>query len=179
MNYVADIMSTITEGATNIQMSSHHNLFVVPVKTNMGLLDFDLLSIDSKPFKSSIQEGKKSFNTFLKNYKQNSEAKEIPMHANQYLLKVASCSCEQQDEIVCLIDDFKKVYKLFLTILKWRNRSKKVSVYIHNKGHYGNSELDYIVRLLSHMGIKTYVVSENLPILGYFSINRINGVVLL
>ena len=44
MNYVADIMSTITEGATNIQIRSHHNIFVVPVRTNMGLLDFDLLN---------------------------------------------------------------------------------------------------------------------------------------
>ena len=43
MSYVADIMSTITEGATSLQVSSHHNIFVVPVKTNMGLLDFDLL----------------------------------------------------------------------------------------------------------------------------------------
>ena len=106
MNYVADIMSTITEGATNIQIRSHHNIFVVPVRTNMGLLDFDLLNIDSKQFKSSIQEGKKSFNDFLNNYHQIKEPKETPMHANQYLLKVASCSSEQQDEIVCLIKAF-------------------------------------------------------------------------
>lgn len=63
-NYLADIMSTITEGATSLQLRTHHNIFVVPVKTKMGLLDFDLLNIDSKPFKSSIQEGKKSFLTF-------------------------------------------------------------------------------------------------------------------
>lgn len=168
MNYVADIMSTITEGATNIQIRSHHNLFVVPVRTNMGLLDFDLLNIDSKQFKSSIQEGKKSFNDFLNNYHQIKEPKETPMHANQYLLKVASCSSEQQDEIVCLIDNFKKVYKLFLTILKWRNRSKNISVYIQNQGPYGSREFDYVVRLLSHMGINVYVANEQLPILGYF-----------
>lgn len=167
MNYIADIMSTITEGATNIQMSSHHNLFVVPVKTNMGLLDFDLLNIDSKQFKSSIQEGKKSFITFLNNYHQNSEQKEIPMHANQYLLKVASCSSEQHDEIICLIDDYKKIFKLFLTILKWKNRSKSISIYIQNKGPYGNGEFDYVVRLLSHMGIKVNVVDNPLPVLGY------------
>lgn len=168
IDYIEDIMSTITEGATNIQISSHHNLFVVPVKTNMRLLDFDLLKIESKAFKSSIQEGKKSFNAFLNNYHQNLESKEIPMHANQYLLKVASCSSEQQDEIVCLVDNYKKIFKLFLTILKWRNRSKKVSVYIQNKGPYGNVDLDYVVRLLSHMGINVYVVRKNLPILGYF-----------
>lgn len=168
IDYVADIMSTITEGATNIQIRSHHNLFVVPVQTNMGLLDFDLLNIESKPFKTSIQEGKKSFNNFLNNYHKNLEPKEIPMHANQYLLKVASCSCEQQDEIVCLIDNFKKVFKLFLTILKWRNKSKNISVYIQNAGPYGSVELDYVVRLLSHMGINVYVVKETLPILGYF-----------
>lgn len=168
MNYVADIMSTITEGATNIQIRSHHNIFVVPVRTNMGLLDFDLLNIDSKQFKSSIQEGKKSFNDFLNNYHQIKEPKETPMHANQYLLKVASCSSEQQDEIVCLVDNYKKIFKLFLTILMWRNRSKKVSVYIQNKGPYGNMDLDYVVRLLSHMGINVYVVRKNLPILGYF-----------
>ena len=168
MNYVADIMSTITEGATNIQIRSHHNIFVVPVRTNMGLLDFDLLNIDSKEFKSSIQEGKKSFNDFLNNYHQIKEPKETPMHANQYLLKVASCSSEQQDEIVCLIDNYKKVYKLFLTILKWRNRSKNISVYIQNQGPYGSMEFDYVVRLLSHMGINVYVANEQLPILGYF-----------
>lgn len=168
MNYVADIMSTITEGATNIQIRSHHNIFVVPVRTNMGLLDFDLLNIDSKQFKSSIQEGKKSFNDFLNNYHQIKEPKETPMHANQYLLKVASCSSEQQDEIVCLIDNYKKVYKLFLTILKWRNRSKNISVYIQNQGPYGSMEFDYVVRLLSHMGINVYVANEQLPILGYF-----------
>lgn len=168
MNYVADIMSTITEGATNIQIRSHHNLFVVPVRTNMGLLDFDLLNVDSKQFKSSIQEGKKSFNDFLNNYHQIKEPKETPMHANQYLLKVASCSSEQQDEIVCLIDNYKKVYKLFLTILKWRNRSKNISVYIQNQGPYGSMEFDYVVRLLSHMGINVYVANEQLPILGYF-----------
>lgn len=168
IDYIEDIMSTITEGATNIQISSHHNLFVVPVKTNMRLLDFDLLKIESKAFKSSIQEGKKSFNAFLNNYHQNLESKEIPMLANQYLLKVASCSSEQQDEIVCLVDNYKKIFKLFLTILKWRNRSKKVSVYIQNKGPYGNVDLDYVVRLLSHMGINVYVVRKNLPILGYF-----------
>lgn len=168
MNYVADIMSTITEGATNIQIRSHHNLFVVPVRTNMGLLDFDLLNVDSKQFKSSVQEGKKSFNDFLNNYHQIKEPKETPMHANQYLLKVASCSSEQQDEIVCLIDNYKKVYKLFLTILKWRNRSKNISVYIQNQGPYGSMEFDYVVRLLSHMGINVYVANEQLPILGYF-----------
>lgn len=168
MNYVADIMSTITEGATNIQIRSHHNIFVVPVRTNMGLLDFDLFNIDSKEFKSSIQEGKKSFNDFLNNYHQIKEPKETPMHANQYLLKVASCSSEQQDEIVCLIDNYKKVYKLFLTILKWRNRSKNISVYIQNQGPYGSMEFDYVVRLLSHMGINVYVANEQLPILGYF-----------
>ena len=168
MSYVADIMSTITEGATSLQVSSHHNIFVVPVKTNMGLLDFDLLDIESKPFKSSILEGKKSFITFLNTYHQNLETKEIPMHSNQYLLKVASCSCEQQDEIVCLIDNFKKIYKLFLTILKWKNRSKKVSVYIQNNGPYGNVELDYVVRLLSNMGINVFVVNDALPVLGYF-----------
>lgn len=168
MNYVADIMSTITEGATNIQIRSHHNIFVVPVRTNMGLLDFDLLNIDSKEFKSSIQEGKKSFNDFLNNYHQIKEPKETPMHANQYLLKVASCSSEQQDEIVCLIDNYKKVYKLFLTILKWRNRSKNISVYIQNQGPYGSMEFDYVVHLLSHMGINVYVANEQLPILGYF-----------
>lgn len=168
MNYVADIMSTITEGATNIQIRSHHNIFVVPVRTNMGLLDFDLLNIDSKEFKSSIQEGKKSFNDFLNNYHQIKEPKETPMHANQYLLKVASFSSEQQDEIVCLIDNYKKVYKLFLTILKWRNRSKNISVYIQNQGPYGSMEFDYVVRLLSHMGINVYVANEQLPILGYF-----------
>lgn len=168
MNYIADIMSTITEGATSLQVSSHHNIFVVPVKTKMGLLDFDLLQIDSKPFKSSIQEGKKSFNSFLSNYCQNLESKETPMHYYQYLLKVASCSCEQHDEVVCLIDNFKKVYKLFLTILKWRNKSKKVSVYLQNKGPYGSLEFDYVVRLLSYMGINVFVVNEVLPVLGYF-----------
>ena len=167
-NYLADIMSTITEGATSLQLRTHHNIFVVPVKTKMGLLDFDLLNIDSKPFKSSIQEGKKSFLTFLNNYHQNIEPKETPMHSNQYLLKVASCSCEKQDEIVCLIDNYKKVYKLFLTILKWRNNSKEISVYIQNKGPYGNVELDYVVRLLSHMGINVFVVNDSLPVLGYF-----------
>ena len=58
MSYIADVMSTITEGATNLQISSHHNIFVVPVKRNMGLLDFDLLNIESKPFKTSIQIGR-------------------------------------------------------------------------------------------------------------------------
>lgn len=168
MSYIADVMSTITEGATNLQISSHHNIFVVPVKTNMGLLDFDLLNIESKPFKTSIQEGKKSFVAFLNNYHQNSEPKEMPMHSNQYLQKVASCSCEQHDEVVCLIDNFKKIYKLFLTILKWKNRSKKVTVYIQIKGPYGSLESDYVIRLLSYMGIRVYIVNENLPILGYF-----------
>lgn len=168
MTYIADVMSTITEGATSLQIRSHHNIFVVPVKTNMGLLDFDLLCINSKPFKTSIQEGKKSFVAYLNSYRQHSEPKEIPMHSNQYLQKVASCSCEHQDEIVCLIDNFKKVYKLFLTILKWRNRSKNVSVYIQNKGPYGSLEYDYVVRLLAHMGIKVYIVNEKLPVLGYF-----------
>lgn len=166
--YIADILSTITEGATNIQMSSHHNVFVVPVKTRMGLLDFDLLNIDSKPFKASIVEGKKSFNAFLHNYQQNSELKEQPMHSNQYLLKVATCSCSQQDEIICLLDDFKKIYKLFLTILKWRNNSKSVSVYIQNKQLYGSAEFDYVVRLLSNMGINVFLVKDTLPVLGYF-----------
>ena len=70
INYLADIMSTITEGATSLQLRTYHNIFVVPVRTKMGLLDFDLLNIDSKPFKSSIQEGKKSFLAFLNNYHQ-------------------------------------------------------------------------------------------------------------
>ena len=168
INYLADIMSTITEGATSLQLRTHHNIFVVPVRTKMGLLDFDLLNIDSKPFKSSIQEGKKSFLAFLNNYHQKFEPKETPMHSNQYLLKVASCSCEKQDEIICLIDNYKKVYKLFLTILKWRNNSKEISIYIQNKGPYGNMELDYVVRLLSHMGINVFVTNDSLPVLGYF-----------
>ena len=70
MNYIEDILSTITEGATSLQMSSQHNIFVVPVKTNMRLLDFDLLDINSKQFKSSVQEGRKSFISFLNNYSQ-------------------------------------------------------------------------------------------------------------
>lgn len=168
VNYIADIMSTITEGATSLQVSSRHNIFVVPVKTKMGLLDFDLLQIDSKPFKSSVQEGKKSFTSFLNNYCQNLESKETPMHSYQYFLKVASCSCEQHDEVVCLIDNFKKIYKLFLTILKWRNKSQKISVYLQNKGPYGSLEFDYVVRLLSYMGINVFVVNETLPVLGYF-----------
>lgn len=167
-SYLADIMSTITEGATNLQLSSCHNIFVVPVKTTMGLLDFDLLNIDSKPFKSSIQEGKKSFRTFLNNYHQNSEYKELPMHSSQYLFKVASCSSQPHDEIVCLIDNYKKVYKLFLTILKWRNKSKTISVYIQNISNYGNADFDYVVRLLSYMGINVFIVNEKLPVLGYF-----------
>lgn len=56
MNYIEDILSTITEGATSLQMSSQHNIFVVPVKTNMRLLDFDLLDINSKQFKSSVRK---------------------------------------------------------------------------------------------------------------------------
>lgn len=172
MNYIEDILSTITEGATSLQMSSQHNIFVVPVKTNMRLLDFDLLDINSKQFKSSVQEGRKSFISFLNNYSQKSESKELPMHSYQYLLKVASCSCEQHEEIVCLLDNFKKVYKLFLTILKWKNWSKKISIYIQNKGIYGSAEFDYVVALLSHMGINVYVVNDSLPVLGYFFYKR-------
>lgn len=172
MNYIEDILSTITEGATSLQMSSQHNIFVVPVKTNMRLLDFDLLDINSKQFKSSVQEGRKSFISFLNNYSQKTESKELPMHSYQYLLKVASCSCEQHEEIVCLLDNFKKVYKLFLTILKWKNWSKKISIYIQNKGIYGSTEFDYVVALLSHMGITVYVVNESLPVLGYFFYKR-------
>lgn len=55
-----------------------------------------------------------------------------------------------------------------MTILKWRNRSKNISVYIQNQGPYGSMEFDYVVRLLSHMGINVYVANEQLPILGYF-----------
>lgn len=172
MNYIEDILSTITEGATSLQMSSQHNIFVVPVKTNMRLLDFDLLDINSKQFKSSVQEGRKSFISFLNNYSQKSESKELPMHSYQYLLKVASCSREQHEEIVCLLDNFKKVYKLFLTILKWKNWSKKISIYIQNKGIYGSAEFDYVVALLSHMGINVYVVNDSLPVLGYFFYKR-------
>ena len=167
-NYLADIISTITEGATVLQLKSRHNIFVVPVKTKMGLLDFDLLNIDSKPFKSSIQEGKKSFRTFLNDYHQKSEFKELPMHSSQYLFKVASCSGEPHDEIVCFIDNYKKVYKLFLTILKWRNKSKVISVYIQNICQYGIADFDYVVRLLSYMGINVFTVKEKLPVLGYF-----------
>ena len=29
-------------------------------------------------------------------------------------------------------------------------------------------ELDYVVRLLSHMGINVYVTNDSLPVLGYF-----------
>ena len=94
------------------------------------------------------------------------------MHSYQYLLKVASCSCEQHEEIVCLLDNFKKVYKLFLTILKWKNWSKKISIYIQNKGIYGSAEFDYVVALLSHMGINVYVVNDSLPVLGYFFYKR-------
>ena len=172
MNYIEDILSTITEGATSLQMSSQHNIFVVPVKTNMRLLDFDLLDINSKQFKSSVQEGRTSFISFLNNYSQKSESKELPMHSYQYLLKVASCSREQHEEIVCLLDNFKKVYKLFLTILKWKNWSKKISIYIQNKGIYGSAEFDYVVALLSHMGINVYVVNDSLPVLGYFFYKR-------
>lgn len=168
MRYIADIMSTITEGATSLQMSSHYNTFVVPVKTKMGLLDFDLLNINSKQFTASINEGKESFKTFLGNYKRRKEPKEPLLHSNQYLMKVASYSCEHHDEILCLLDDYKKVFKLFLTILKWRNKSSKISIYIYEKGPYGNADFDYVVRLLSHMGIHVYVVKKELPVLGYF-----------
>ena len=168
ISYIADIISTVTEGATNLQMTSHYNTFVVPIITKMGLLDFDLLNVESKQFNASIQEGKESFKKFLKNYQQRKEPKESLLHSNQYLMKVASYSCERHDEILCLIDDYKKVFKLFLTILKWRNKSRNISIYIYQKGPYGNTDFDYVVRLLSHMGIHVYVVKKELPVLGYF-----------
>ena len=168
ISYIADIISTVTEGATSLQMSSHYNTFVVPVKTKMGLLDFDLLNIESKQFNASVQEGKDSFKKFLNNYQKRKEPKVSLLHSNQYLMKVASYSCEHHDEILCLIDDYKKVFKLFLTILKWRNKSSKISIYICQRGPYGNTDFDYVVRLLSHMGIHVYIVKKTLPVLGYF-----------
>lgn len=167
MDYLFDITSTIINGATNLQLKDHqNNVYVVPVKTKIGLLDFDKLK--SKEFESSLKDGYNSFESFLKTYRQQPEYTEPPLKRNQYLLKVASCSCDSFENVVALVDDYHILFGLFLTIVKWKNKCKDVTIYVQNTNSLGSSDFDYAVKLFAHMGIKVHAVYEVLPVLGFY-----------
>lgn len=168
-NYLLNIASTVINGATELQLKSSRNkVFVVPIETKLGLLDFDKLNVDGKEFEESVEEGSNSFKRFLKSYHNSTEYVEEPLSSNQYLVKVASCSCRNHDKVVAIVDNYKSLFKLFLTIVKWRNRSKAVCIYVQHTDSFGSSNLDYAVQLMAHMGIKVHVVYDELPVLGYF-----------
>lgn len=169
LNYLLNIASTVINGATELQLKSfRNNVFIVPVATKLGLLDFDKLDVNGKDFNESIKEGFNSFRSFLKDYKNAVEYEEQPLSRNQYLVKVASCSCRSHNKVVAIVDNYQRVFQLFLTIVKWRNKSKDVCVYIQYTDQLGNSNLDYAIKLMAHMGVKVYVVYEEIPVLGYF-----------
>lgn len=169
VNYLLNIVSTVINGATELQLKTfRNNVFIVPVATKLGLLDFDKLDVNGKEFNESIKEGFNSFRSFLKGYKNSAEYVEEPLSRNQYLVKVASCSCRSHNKVVAIVDNYQSLFKLFLTIVKWRNKSNEVCIYIQYTDQLGSSNLDYAIKLMAHMGIKVYVVYEEIPVSGYF-----------
>lgn len=181
-DYIMSLVSTIIDGAVNIQQQYLEEAYDVVIKVDaIQATDFQKLKKNPSTIDSLIQVGEKSMNQFL-----DRESIFVPdshigirsffdteekMHS-----MVADLSMNKHEEICIIRDNTKWAWTLFLTIVKWINDGTRVLFVLPKNDQSTGSltaEEDSRRRMLSAMGCLLIEDEPKIRVNGFFF--KLNG----
>lgn len=178
LDYVASIVNTAIEGASKIQTAERKKTVIIPVRTRLGLFEFDELQRDSDKCRESMQLGAQAVDSFLQeeliNFIGSSEkSREYFTNVEQIYNQVIFFSnyAKRNDRIVVSTKTLRWVWNLFIPLAYLRKRGAVVEVFVESCVNNGESKViqDSRTRLLNHLGIDVNVITQGeSPVYGFF-----------
>lgn len=171
--YVSDIVNTITEGATKLQMKERKKFVTIEIPTYVDLFEFNELNKNSLKYKRSIQSGSDAVDDFLKQelrkfFVSSDFQKDSFTNAEQIYNQVIYYVKQRPEELVVSTKTLKWQWGLFVPLMYLLRHGSKVSVYRDATGSNDNVEQARI-RTLCHMGVDVSVCQQgHVPAYGFF-----------
>lgn len=173
LKYVQNLVGTVTEGASKLQMSERDKIQVIDVPTHIGLFDFQDLRADSDKYRSSIQSGADAIDDFLENelskFIRTSDYPRMSFkNAEQIYNQIVFLLTRKYNErIVFATNTLRWVWALFVPFAHTVKKGIPITVYAES------SQTDKVeaarIRLLQHMGVDVYLSNNNkLPAHGFY-----------
>ena len=162
--YTKSIVSTIIDGAVDIQTSLQQDLYQIEIdNVGLGTVDFDKIDTDS--INTAIDAGADASKSFF-----DSEITRIcdsETHGNisktptQTLNRIVLSDLNGIDEITILNNDCKMVYKLFPTFYKWSSQNKTINFITSNELDKTNRDHEIFRRfLLSRLNVNLIEIDD-------------------
>ncbi len=173
LKYVQNLVGTITEGASKLQMSVRNKIQVIDVPTHIGLFDFQDLRADSNKYRRSIQSGADAIDVFLLNelhkFARTSDYPRVSFtNAEQIYNQIVFLLTRKYNErIVFATNTLRWVWALFIPLAHTIKKGIPITVYAESNPT--NQVESARIRLLRHMGVDVYLANNTkLPAHGFY-----------